>query len=681
MASDVNTILAISFTQAVIALLLALVFLGFHNVYRRSHLLYWALSFFAGAVHLGCSALALGYSAWVDLIGLPRLVFSAISLAAAYPQVIWLLAGAYVVASHRHLSRRFVNGAVAIGALFGITSSLLFANDPAAADMRLFLRVDLRTLLAAAAFLTAAVFLWNSRGRQAGFGQRLLAVAFLLFGLQQASTLALMTTQRLQDTWNPLFNYVGFVDLVIEVLIGLALVIWLQEEERQRAKQATRKLYHLSFHDALTGLPNRKLFLERLAHAMQRIEGDERLTVAFVNVDRFRLLNESFGHQQADRVLAQISDRLLHRSRSVDTVARIGVDEFALLYRDSREQQGSLVALERMMERIRQPFEMEKRRVVVTCSTGTSRYPDDGQHPETLLANASAAMLAAKQKGGDRLLQYSADMSSQAQERLEFESELRHALANREFTLLYQPIISLVDNQVLGFEALLRWKHPSRGLLAPDDFLPLAESLGLMDRITNWVLETACRQIGDWRRRHELPLWVAVNFSPSSFRHSDLPDRILGTLKRCAIEPESLIVEITENLALENLETGMVALEQMRVRGIQVAIDDFGTGYSSLSYLRRLPVDKIKLDKEFVHEVSHDIGSRAIVEALVPLAHKLGMKVVAEGVERKEQLAQLRDVGCDEVQGFLMYEPMPVATCESMLESIAAARYFSDEVI
>ena len=681
MNPTVSTVLAVSLTQAVIALLLAAVFFGFHSVYRRPHLRYWALSFLAGVIHLTCSSLALGYSATVGTIGVPRLLLSATSLAAAYPQIIWLLAGAYVVASHRHLNQRLVNATVIGGALFGVASSLLFANDSQAADMRLFLRVDLRTLLTAAAFFSAGIFLWSSRDRLTGFGQRLLSIAFLLYGVQQGSTLALVTTQRMQNTWHPLTTYVGFIDLVLEVFIGLALVIWLQEEERQRARQATRKLYHLSFHDALTGLPNRKLFLERLAHAMQRVEGDERLTVAFLNVDRFRLLNDSFGHQQADRVLAQLSDRLLHRSRSVDTVARIGVDEFALLYRDSEDRQGSLTALERMMERIRQPFEMEKRRIVLTCSAGTSRYPEDGQHPETLLANASAAMLAAKKKGGDCLLQYDANMSNQAQERLDFENDLRNALANREFTLLYQPVISISDNQVQGFEALLRWKHPQRGLLAPDDFLPLAESLGLMERITNWVLETACTQVSEWRKRHELPLWVAVNFSPSSFRHTDLPDRILSTLKRCQLDPENLVVEITENLALENLDTGMVALEQMRLRGIQVAIDDFGTGYSSLSYLRRLPVDKIKLDKEFVHEVSHDIGSRAIVEALVPLAHKLGMKVVAEGVERKEQLAQLRDVGCDEVQGFLMYEPMPVATCGSMLESIAAARYFNNEVI
>lgn len=677
----VSTVLATSLTQAVIALLLSAVFFGFYRVYRRDHLRYWALSFLAGVVHLVGSSLALGYSASVSTIGMPRLFLSAVSLAAAYPQIILLLVGAYVVATHRHPGSRFVAGAVAGGALFGVFTSLLFANDSQAADMRLFLRVDLRTLLTAAAFFSAGAFLWNNRDRHTEFGQRLLSVAFLLYGIQQGSTLALVTTQRMQNTWHPLTTYVGFIDLVLQVFIGLALVIWLQEEERVRARQATRKLYHLSFHDALTGLPNRKLFLERLAHAMQRVEGDERLTVAFLNVDRFRLLNESFGHQQADRLLALLSDRLLHRSRSVDTVARIGVDEFALLYRDSEDRQGSMTALERMMERVRQPFELDKRRVVLTCSAGTSSYPEDSQDAEALLANASAAMLAAKKKGGDGMLQYTPDMSGQARERLEFEHDLRNALANREFSLLYQPVIAATDSQVLGFEALLRWKHPRHGLLTPDDFLPLAENLGLMDRITNWVLETACSQVGEWRRRHDMPLWVAVNFSPSSFRHTDLPDRILGTLKRCHLEPECLVVEITESLALENMETGMVALEQMRVRGIQVAIDDFGTGYSSLSYLRRLPIDKIKLDKEFVHEVSHDIGSRAIVEALVPLAHKLGMKVVAEGVERKEQLAQLREVGCDELQGFLMYEPMPVATCDSMLESIAAARYFSNEVI
>lgn len=681
MNEPTSIVIATQLTQACIALLLALVFLGFFHTYRRAHLRYWALSFFAGVIYLTFSGLALSHAAWVSIEGLPRQLFSSISLAAAYPQIIWLLAGAYVVASHRHLGHRVLRNSIAAGAAFGVATSLLYAGDPAAADMRLLFRVDLRALLAAAAFSGAGIFLWLASRHQASLGQKLLAVAFILYGIQQAVTLALLISQRLLDTWYAFSTYLGFIDIVLQVFIGLALVIWLQEEERQRARQATRKLYHLSFHDALTGLPNRKLFIERLAHAMQRVDGDERLTVAFVNIDRFRLLNESFGHQQADHVLAQLSQRLLHRSRSVDTVARIGVDEFALLYRDTETDDNALKAVERMIERVRQPFEMDKRRIIVTCSTGISTYPVDGLHPEALLANAGAAMLEAKHRGGDRLVAYTSDMSSQAQERLEYESGLRHALANREFTLLYQPVLSLHDNRVIGFEALLRWKHPQLGLLSPDDFLPLAESLGLMERITNWVLETACNQIVAWREHHDLPLWVAVNFSPSSFRHADLPDRIMSILKRAQLEPENLVVEITENLAMENLETGMVALEQMRVRGIQVAIDDFGTGYSSLSYLRRLPIDKIKLDKEFVSEISDDIGSRAIVEALIPLAHKLGMTVVAEGVELQEQISYLREVGCDEVQGFLMYEPMPQATCEAMLESIASARYFSNEVI
>ncbi|HEX6928627.1 MAG TPA: EAL domain-containing protein, partial [Gammaproteobacteria bacterium] len=282
---------------------------------------------------------------------------------------------------------------------------------------------------------------------------------------------------------------------------------------------------------------------------------------------------------------------------------------------------------------------------------------------------------------GDQLVTFSADMSGRAQDRLEFENDLRRAFDRGEFTLVYQPILLAESEKVAGFEALLRWKHPRRGLLKPDEFLPLAESLGLMDRIADWVLESACRQIREWRQRFELPLWVAVNFSASTFRSPDLIDRIMRILRRIRFAPEDLLVEITENVAMENFETGVVTLEQLRLSGVRIAIDDFGTGFSSLSYLRRLPIDKVKLDKEFVHEISRDQGTLAIVNALVPLAHQLGLRVVAEGVETREQLAQLRESGVDEIQGYLMYEPMPPATCESMLETASAARYFRNEVI
>jgi len=668
-------------TQAVIALLLALVFHGFFRVYRRAHLRYWALSFWSGVVYYLSAGFAMFGTAPPGTFALSRVFFSATSLAAAYPQIVWLLAGAYVAATQRRIAPQRLRSILLVAAGAGAACVLLFSTDPGAADARAFLRVELRALITASAFVIAGVLLWTGEAEHGSFGRRLLATAFVLFGALQLVLLSVFISQRLLNTtfdWVPIL---GLGDLVGQVLISLALVIWLLEEERSRARHATRRLYHLSFHDALTGLPNRKLFLERLAHALAQQTDNTRYVVAMVNVDRFRLLNESLGHQQADRLLAQLGDRLLHRAPRVDTVARVGADEFVLLF---REEEGASIAIPscmQLLERLREPFQLDDREVTLTCSLGLSSFPDDSDQPEALLANASAATIRAKEHGGNQLVPFAVDMSGRAHEQLEFENDLRNALDRGEFGLVYQPILTMESERVTGFEALLRWKHPKRGLLGPDEFLPLAESLGLMDRITDWVLETACRQVREWRQRYELPLWVAVNFSASAFRGHDLIDRVMRIVRRVKLSPEDLIVEITENVAMENFETGIVTLEQLRASGVRIAIDDFGTGFSSLSYLRRLPIDKLKLDKEFVQEISHDAGTLAIVNALVPLAHKLGLHVVAEGVETQAQLAQLREAGVDEFQGFLMYEPMPPATCESMLETESASRYFRNEVI
>lgn len=679
--SPVNMILSLGFAEAVIALVFSLLFIGFHRLYRRTHLRYWANSFLALTIYAASSALANFTAVKFGANSILRALESFISLAAAYPSALWLLAGAYIAATQRRLPAGRVRSLIIAGALFGGITSLLFAFEPGAADLRMFLRVELTHFLIGTAMFLGGIYLLMVRSDQPGFGQRLLGLAFLVYSAQAFATFAVFLSQRLLGQALPFGPYLGIIDMIAVVLVGLALVIWLLEEERNRARTANRKLYHLSFHDPLTGLPNRKLFLERLAHAIERVGEDESYAVLLVNLDRFRLLNESLGHNRADKLLALVGDRLLHRARQVDTVARVGVDEFALLLRETKGGQRVMNASNRLLKELREPYELNGREILLTASIGISRFPDDAQRADQLIANAAAAMQRGKEHGGDKLVPFSEDMGGRAHEQLDFEGDLRRALERDEFTLLYQPVIDAVDNRVLGFEALLRWKHPRRGLLAPDAFISLAESLGLMDDITQWVLREACQQIRGWRKRFDLPLWIAVNLSASAFRQPDLVDQVLEILGETKLEAEDLIAEITENVAMENFEAGVVTLEQMRMRGIQVAIDDFGTGFSSLSYLRRLPVDKVKLDKEFIHELSDDVGSLAIVNALVPLAHKLGMKVVAEGVETREQLAQLREAGCDEIQGFLMYEPMPPATCESMLESVSASRYFKDEVI
>lgn len=676
-----NTVMLIAIAEAIISLALATLFGGFHHVYRRTHLRYWCYAFAAGFVFLTFSSAAL-YLAQHGLgLSVGQTVFSTIALVAAYLQLAWLFAGAYVAASQQIILRTRMNSMLLIAASFGIVSSIVFSGNSDYTALQLLLGVEIRVLVSAMTFFAIGIYMLMTRGDKPGIGRQLIAYAFLFEATYYLGTFAALLSQRMLETRFWFIPYLGLIEIVGLALIGLALVVWLLEEERFRARAANRKLYHLSFHDPLTGLPNRKLFLERLSLALDRAQPSEEIAVVLVNLDRFRLLNESMGHTRADKLLTQLGDRLLHRARNVDTVARIGVDEFALLLRENTGGNATVNDAQRLLADLREPYDMDNRGILLTASIGYSRAPEDGDRPDQLLANAGAAMQRAKSQGGDCLLTYTEDMSGRAQEQLEFEADLRRALDQDEFTLMYQPIMETGSNKVVGFEALLRWRHPRRGLIGPDDFIAIAESLGLMSRISDWVLHRACTQIRDWRNKFDLPLWVAVNLSASAFRQPDLAEHLLTILSRVRLSAEDLVIEITENVAMENFEAAIITLEQMRMRGIRIAIDDFGTGFSSLSYLRRLPVDKVKLDKEFIHELSADIGSLAIVNALVPLAHQLGMQVVAEGVETREQLQQLQDAGCDEFQGFLLYEPMPPATCESVLESVSAARYFKDEVI
>jgi diguanylate cyclase (GGDEF)-like protein/PAS domain S-box-containing protein len=439
-------------------------------------------------------------------------------------------------------------------------------------------------------------------------------------------------------------------------------------------KRAERQILSLAHYDVLTGLPNRLLLQDRLnvTLAQARRHGYHP-AVLFLDLDRFKLFNDSLGHGFGDQILRGVAERLQSTVRKGDTLARLGGDEFVLLLTDIVDPIDAARVAEKILDSLRQPFVIEEREIHVTASVGIAVYPEDGQDIDALLNNADTAMYRAKE-GRDNYSLYAPAMSARALERLTLEHRLRTAVAEEEFTLYYQPIGEVATGCICGVEALLRWHHPERGLLLPEDFLPLAEVTGLIIPIGPWVFRTACAQVKAWQRAGQPELSVAVNLSARQFQMRDLAERIRHALGETDLEPRFLALEITETNAMENIEATAHTLGELKEIGVKVSIDDFGIGYSSLNHLKRLPVDALKIDRAFIQDVNTNADDAAIVTAIIGMAHALNLEVVAEGVETQQQLEFLAARGCDKMQGYLLGRPLPSEECEQLLAESAGGQ-------
>ena len=436
------------------------------------------------------------------------------------------------------------------------------------------------------------------------------------------------------------------------------------------SKQSERKLWHLAHHDALSDLPNRLLLSARLEQAMRRARRNSAgLAVLFIDLDRFKNINDSLGHQAGDELLRIVSTRLQAVMLQRDTVARLGGDEFVVLLEDISDPGDTRRIAERIIQQLSQPVELCGKSLVVTASVGISLYPGDAQDPESLLQHADVAMYRAKALGRNHLAFYAPRLTEEIRQRLELEHDLRQALANGQFTLHYQPQFAAVDGSLVAVEALLRWQHPERGMVPPNSFIPVAEETGLIREIGCWVTETACRQMQSWQTGGHPAFTLAVNLSPFQLR-ANCASQLLDLLQRTGLSAEYLEFEITESLLVED---GGYALQQLaKIRqqvGMNIAMDDFGTGHSSLSQLKLLPISKLKIDRSFVRDLPDDNHNAAIVKAIVLMAHTLGLQVVAEGVETTAQRRLLCETGCDLLQGFLLGEPVPAEEITRRLES------------
>jgi diguanylate cyclase (GGDEF)-like protein len=434
-------------------------------------------------------------------------------------------------------------------------------------------------------------------------------------------------------------------------------------EDRTRGLEAAnRQLRHMATHDALTGLPNRVLLEDRLSQAIAHAARDgHSFALAVFDLDRFKVINDSFGHATGDALLKEVASRLQGVARSIDTVVRLGGDEFVMIIDNLAHAADAESVAKRAVAALRAPLRIGEHDIHTSASVGIALYPQDGNSVESLMAHADAAMYCVKQHGRNDLQFFAAGMDAATQDRGKLESDLHQALARDQFVLHYQPKVDAQTGRLRGAEALIRWLHPERGLVPPATFIPLAEDSGLIEGIGNWVIHEACRQARAWQDQGLAPTRVAVNLSAFQFHNGKLLEAIRRSLDEFSLDPAYLEVEITESALMSDPEESVAILRRLSEMGVLVSVDDFGTGYSSMSYLQRFPIDKLKIDRTFISDVTSSNDDASIVSAIVSLGHTLNLKVIAEGVETPEQLEFLQMLGCDQYQGYHYSRPMPAA--------------------
>ena len=672
MFSQVGTLLV----QAVGAMLIGVVFAHFQRAFQHAYLRHWTACWMVTGAWL-VGAAVINYLRDMGLTVTPWFVLATVlTTSLGLMRLAWLLLGAFEVTAGKGVDSRLVKQLVGGAAILGIVTTLLLVGDGSPHITRAFVRTVLRALLTAGAFGVAANFVLRARRWNAGLGHRMVGSSFLLYAFQQVHYIGIAVYGYANGVsmvgYTP---YLNIVDFLLQFGMALGMVIWLLEDERRAALDAATQIEHLAYHDALTGLPNRQLFLDRLDVAVASAQrSGAQLAVFFLDLDRFKLINDSLGHSVGDKLLQVVARRMRALLRDEDTVTRIGGDEFTVLVAHAEHLDDATSVARRVRDAIKLPIVIDGRELFVTASIGISVYPNDGEDAETLLRNADTAMYRAKTQGRDTLQLYAPAMNARALEQLTLENRLRRALPNGELELFYQPIVSMDDRRVCSMETVLRWRHPELGLLAPDSFIALCETTGLIVPIGEWALRTACAQLRTWQDSGLPNLRASVNLSVRQLQQPDFVAFVSDVLRESGIASQTLELELTESMAMQSDFDTLAKLRALKRLGVRISIDDFGTGYSSLSALRLFPADSLKIDRSFVGDIATDPNDAAIAAAVIALARSLKLSVIAEGVETSEQLEFLREHQCDYWQGYLFCQPRPPAGCSGILAREALVR-------
>lgn len=661
--------------QGALGVALCLLFGRYFVAYRRPHLRLWSISFGMLATYMLLAGVALHASRNMPDAFALRTGMSLVSQVAAYLHVAFLVLGTLSLGARHEPPAWLRNGVVAAATVLGATAALAYAWDPGAVQERMFARLGLRYLVGAAVYVGIALALMSGPWRGKPLGQKIVAFSFLAFGVVLIGNFALITVPGIARSLADYSPWFSLFDLVAEFSIGMGLVIWLHEDERGRADRASRQVEQLTYYDGLTGLPNRSLFETRLAgHLPEAAVARQRYVVAAFGPDNPRQLREALGEGAVEVLLQRIAARLRMLVPDPEPlVARIDGDRFAVAFGPVNGTEAAATRAQELRSRLDEAAGDVRSDLVFTSSAGIALYPDDAREAEGLVAAALSAQAAASRDGGRRVEFYSLEQTRRGRDQLSLVADARRALAGNGLELHYQPVLDMRHGGFGFVEALVRWNHPLRGPLAPGAFLPAMAEAGLMPDLDRWVLRAACRTIA-LRRAAGAP-WptVAINVSAEGFQLSDFPDWVAEALAESRLPAHALELEITEATALRDADSAKSTLQRLKQLGVSLSLDDFGVGYSSMGQLKRLAVDRIKIDRSFVQGALLDRKDDAIAASMVGLGASLGLQVVAEGIETAAQLAHFRKLGVDHVQGFLIGRPMSVEALSERLRELPPA--------
>ena len=658
---------ALHLTHVGVALLLSYLLWTLSRTYQQAYIRSWF-----GAM-LAFASYQLSILLQLLMVNMPSLmqVLQFITITSSYAFAVFLLRG---MLQTRYVRARTLTGVPAATILFiillvGVLSVLPFGWFDLAPDWRNYFQHQARLVIMGVLLLTAAVSLLQRV--DITLGQRLAVIVLSLWGLLYvgyALWLMLGTPAQYDERLRLIFKC---IELFLLCALGLILLIWLHENERNANRQLTEKTRYLNRYDQLTGALNRDALLLQLQEKLQQ-DSATPCYLLMLGLDKFKTINESVGLKQGDIVLRQLNQRFEASILKPALIARTGGDIFALVLNDINNATQLQFALRHLQQLVEKRFELEAGALQLTCTIGMASAPADGTTAESLLQKANIAFHQAKRLQS-HCLAYKTGMEDESARLISWESELLAAMQNDEFVLYFQPQMNLRDNKLEAFEVLVRWQHPQKGFLMPGQFLPFVEQLGLSRQLDFWVLQKAVQTISSWRAQ-QMAIPLAVNMSPLHFQQDGLKQKIQQLLLQYKISPELLELEITENTAMHDMEKGSNHVLELQQMGIRVSIDDFGTGYSSLAYLRRMPIDKIKIDRSFVMDMAGNDSDMMIVKTMIKLAHGLGKRILAEGVETAMQLQLLQNMSCDAVQGYYfakpLSEPDAIAYIQQQLSSV-----------
>ncbi|WP_333796112.1 putative bifunctional diguanylate cyclase/phosphodiesterase [Rheinheimera sp.] len=653
--------LSLFLIQAGLALVLSLVLWHFYRIYQRHYLKSWSVAFFVLALYVISLSCYSYFATELASAIYVRQFFEFTYIFTCYAFAIWVLVGVREAVTSERIASRTVNQLLWLVGLIALFSVLLFAFDTQLSPWKHYLQVNLRLFFIGAALFVAGIWLFSLQRKI--FVTKLVASSIVLWGFQLVVVAMLSVWFGTGDTLNRVILVSKHLELFCQTILGLGLIIWLQEDERTANLQLTAKTRYLDSHDHLTGALNRDALLQELNLLMQQQQ--EPLLLVMVGLDRFKTINESVGLKQGDRILREVNRRFEASILKPRFIARTGGDIFALVLTEAHSEKQRQFSLQHIEQQIEKPFAFENVQLKMTASMGLAMYPEHAANAETLLQKANIAFHQAKRQQ-QRWVQYHSGMEEESARLLLLEKELLQAIEQRQFVLYFQPQWNLREQRIDAFEALVRWQHPERGLLMPAQFLPAAAQLGLSQRLDLALLEQAVATLGRWRQQRMM-LPVAVNMSPIHFEQEGLKLKIQQLLERYQVPSSMLELEITEDTAMGDMEKGRNYVTELQQMGIRVSIDDFGTGYSSLGYLRKMPIDKIKIDRSFITDMAGSDSDMMIVKTMITLAHGLGKRILAEGVEDEHQLGLLRHMACDAVQGYLIAKPLPEAEALALL--------------